>query len=306
MRVTLIHNPDAGSGSPTRADLTSWLAEAGYDVWYRSTATEHLPEPLAEPADLVILAGGDGTVSDLLPQIAGRGVPVAILPLGTANNTALSLGITGTPREIIGRLRDGAPRVLDIASARGPWGTQRFVESGGVGLFAHVLLDAAEEKEDGTAQEGGLDAGNRRGDRMRRVLSRACTVPRRVVADGVDLSGEYLFVGAFNIACIGPRLALAPDADPGDGRLDLLLVPEQDRAALAAYLERVSNGDPGARHGIPTRTCEEVILAWDLTAGHLDDSLWPPPKLATGSGVDRGEVVLTVEAAVQVLGASVS
>ena len=57
------------------------------------------------PADLFIAAGGDGTVAEVIHEAAGTGVPVALLPIGTANNIARSLGIVGDAREIIDRGR---------------------------------------------------------------------------------------------------------------------------------------------------------------------------------------------------------
>ena len=305
MRVTLVHNPDAGSGSPTRSELTAWLSDAGYQVRYQSTRSEDFPGSLVDPGDFVFVAGGDGTVADVVRAVAGRGVPVAILPLGTANNIANSLGIRGPPADIISRLHRDPPRTLDVGSARASWGRERFVESAGVGLFARVLLDAEQEEDIAGHDAGSRDLVNGRGDRMRKVLSRARPVRRRVLADGIDLSDEYLFVAAFNIPFIGPRLALVPDADPGDGRLDLLLVREADRDHLAGYLERVSDG-VDARLAIDARKCEEIVIGWDGRAGHLDDSVWPSHDQSrpamTGLNAD---VVLTLDTnAVPILGAS--
>jgi diacylglycerol kinase (ATP) len=97
-----------------------------------------------------------------------------------------------------------------------------------------------------------------------------------VRASGEDLSGEYLAVEAMNIREIGPRLQLAPHADPGDGLLDLVLVPAERRAELVDYL--ASLGAPGTFPPVITRRVTSVELSWSTADGHVDDSAWPRPR----------------------------
>ena len=289
MRVTLIHNPSAGSGSPSGAELMTWLSDAGYDVTYQSSQTADFARALERPGDLVVAAGGDGTIAKVLRALAGRDVPVAMLPQGTANNVAFSLGIHGTPRDLIASLRTATPRRMDVPSAVAPWGEERFVESAGIGLFASVLDDAERDSNVGTR-----DLVWGRGDRMRRMLSREPAPWRRIDADGTDLSGRCFFVAAFNTPTIGPRVPLAPAADPVDGLLDVLVVRAEDRVALEEYLDAHTDGAPIA---FPLRTvkCRTVRLDWEMDSGHLDDKVWPDAFTpALGGPADRSPVTLTV------------
>jgi YegS/Rv2252/BmrU family lipid kinase len=64
--------------------------------------------------DLVILGGGDGTISGLVDLLVGRDVVLGVLPLGTANSFARTLGIPLDIDGAIGVLRDGAPRRIDL------------------------------------------------------------------------------------------------------------------------------------------------------------------------------------------------
>lgn len=288
MRITLLHNPSAGSGSPTAAELEGWLSEKGHEVFYVSSDDEQ-HALISRPADLVMAAGGDGTAATAMRTLAGRDIPVTILPLGTANNIANTLGIHGSPPELIGKLLSGRPRVFDVPGVSGRWGTHRFLESVGLGLFAAVLRDAQREERAEGIDTGMQDLNNGRGDRMRDALRRLKPVWRQIEADGVDLSGDCFFVAAFNTPSIGPRLALAPDADPGDGFLDLLVITEQERDALARYLAAVDD-DPAARLSVPTRKCRNVILDWDPHDGHLDDQPWPEPS-APAAGAHRHAIV---------------
>src|SRR5688572_33369957 len=122
MRVTLIHNPNAGADQPpSAAELRQLIKDAGHDISYQSSKEDGWKSALKKETDLIAVAGGDGTVARVARRVAGRGVPMAILPLGTANNIANSLGIADISiRKQIAAWED-APRVpFDTAQAKGP------------------------------------------------------------------------------------------------------------------------------------------------------------------------------------------
>lgn len=288
MHVTLIHNPSAGFGSPSRAELEMWLSDAGYAVNYQSSRTPGLTRALEQPGDLVVAAGGDGTVARVLRAVAGRDVPVAIIPIGTANNVATSLGVLGAPRDLMAALRGAPVRPMDVATASGPWGEARFVESAGLGLFASVLDDAARD-----ADMGPLELVWARGDRMRRMLTRESAAWRRIEVDGADRSGDCFFVAAFNTPAIGPQLPLAPAADPSDGLLELLVVRPEDRGPLEEYLDALTD-DTATAFPLQTTACRSVRLEWEIGSGHLDDKLWPDSAPEDSTSTDRNSVTLEI------------
>jgi diacylglycerol kinase family enzyme len=262
MRVMLVHNPTAGSGHPSRAELVEALRNAGHETIYQSSNDPELERALDSDVDLALVAGGDGTVANVALRLAARDLPLAIIPIGTANNIASWLGVKGSAGEIISHLSRGTPRALDIATARGPWGTSLFVESAGVGFFASTL-DGDPNADVATAVE-----------RFEDHLAGATVRPWRVEADGEDLSGEYLQVLVMNIGRIGPRVSLAPNADAGDGRLDLVLIRDEDRITLRRHREerpRLGTASLPCR----SRAVDFVRVGWDPAAGHLDDSPWP-------------------------------
>ena len=90
-RVTLVHNPGAGDEQHSAERVLKELAGAGYDARLRSTREEGLERALEDPGELVIVAGGDGSIKKVAVALAGRDVPMAILPIGTANNIANSV-----------------------------------------------------------------------------------------------------------------------------------------------------------------------------------------------------------------------
>ncbi len=273
MRIALIHNPVAGSGDHSGEALIQRLRAAGHDAIYASTVAESLTSALNDAPDAVVVAGGDGTVAAVARLLAasGRAVPLAMLPMGTANNIARSFGIVDDPEALAAGLSTAERRRFDVGLVRAPWGNSRFVESAGVGLFAAMLRDALNDENAGVTHEPNE---RNRGLRMARVMSKSTARYCEVVADGEDLSGSYLIAMALNVAWIGPALALAPGAHVGDGQLDLLLVRDDDRDALGAYLDSISKGEEQTL-AIATRRVTHVRLGWNASDGHIDDRLWP-------------------------------
>ena len=133
-RITLVQNPGAGAGAAAQRQLLHVLEEAGHVV----TAVEpdhELGKDLAQRADVVIAAGGDGTVLGVARRLVYSKVPLAILPLGTANNLARSVGMANDPDVLLGLLEAPRERLLDIGVATGSWGERYFCESAGVGAW---------------------------------------------------------------------------------------------------------------------------------------------------------------------------
>ena|SRR5436190_3226949 len=99
MQIVLIHNPKAGDRRHSKKELIAALTDLGHQVLYRSTKKHGWKKALEKSSDLVIAAGGDGTVAKIAWRIMNTGIPLTILPLGTANNLARSLGFIARPEE---------------------------------------------------------------------------------------------------------------------------------------------------------------------------------------------------------------
>jgi diacylglycerol kinase family enzyme len=275
MRVTLVHNPEAGSGDHLGSELLARLRDEGHEPVYTTTEAASLSRALDDAPDVVLAAGGDGTVGAVARLMAARTPSplLAILPVGTANNLARSLGVHGTVDDVVRGLDSNMRRRLDVATVRAPWGTVRFVESAGVGLFGAMLRDA-ERDSNADGSSAGRQPPSSRGARLLRILDQSRARHWRIEADGEDVSGTYLLAAAMNTRFVGPTLDLAPDADAGDGRLELLLIREEDREALRDYLVNIDDENK-PRVALPTRRVKRARLEWNATSGHVDDHLWP-------------------------------
>ena len=117
MRVTLLHNKSAGSEDHAEHEIVASMRKAGHEVVDIAGNVDELVATLSKRRpDLVVIAGGDGTVSQASCALAGRNVPLAILPLGTANNTALTLGIEGSVDALVAGWARGTHRRFDLGT----------------------------------------------------------------------------------------------------------------------------------------------------------------------------------------------
>jgi len=274
VRVTLIHNPGAGSQAGGDSDaLNGLLREAGHEVRLCSTKNDW-KRAIAEPADLVAVAGGDGTVARVAKEMSGRGIPIAPLPAGTANNICRTLGLVGRHWEELVRDWPKARRLkLDLGVAEGPWGRRHFVEGVGAGVFAYQLSSkdpqrtAAEHKPPNEKVAHALEL-------LRKRAVDCAPMDLRATLDGKDVSGRYVLFEALNILYVGPSLFLAPDSTPGDGRFDLVLVGEAERDRLVKYLEHWQ--DNRERLAVlPSHPGKHLHIEWNGFDLHIDDELWP-------------------------------
>jgi len=273
VRITLIHNPGAGrQHADDAANLEKLLREHGHEVRYQSAKEDGWKRALKKPADLLVVAGGDGTVAKVTRRMVGRGVPVSVLPSGTANNIARTLGLLERPFEQIVRSWDNPRRVKLIGIAAGPWGERYFVEGVGAGLFASMLATPASKKlkKRKNAVEGALG-------RLKDAAAHCEPLEVNATLDGQDISGRYLLMEALNLPYVGPNLHLAHDSQPGDGQFDVVLVTEAERTRLLYYLEHWQENRERLAM-LPTRRGRLLHIEWTGFPLHIDDKLKPSAK----------------------------
>jgi diacylglycerol kinase family enzyme len=275
MRVTLIHNEGAGSDRQTGAQhLRELIGRAGHTVSLRSIRDRDGANALRDPADLIAVAGGDGTIGRVARQMAPDSTPLAVLPMGTANNIAHTLGIADTPLEaLIDTWPRGQVRELEMGVARGPWGYRRFMEGVGAGLFAWTMPQA--DASDTLASL--TDADSKVTYAMQMLKDRLANCPAvrvRARLDGIDISGDYVLLEAMSTRYIGPHLYLAPHGDPADGQLDVVTVADHERDLLRDYIARWQN-DENVRPALRSHRGRRLTLEWTGFHLHIDDDIWP-------------------------------
>lgn len=157
----LIYNPLAGAldrAGIERIDLAlGALCRAGHRISAvqtkgPGTAIEIARECVAQGADLVLAAGGDGTVNEVANGLIHSEVPFGVLPAGTANMLAFELGLAGPIDAVAREVSDWVPRRICVGLLTAGAGVQRhFLMVAGVGLDAHIVsqVDPALKKTGG-------------------------------------------------------------------------------------------------------------------------------------------------------------
>jgi diacylglycerol kinase (ATP) len=288
MRVLLIHNPKAGDRKHSKKQLMACLTRCGHQAFYQSIKDRGWKEPFKRPVDLVIAAGGDGTVHKTAWRIMNSGIPLSILPLGTANNLAGSLGFAGSVDEILQSLHCGKSRPFDVGAADNASKADYFLEAAGGGLFADYFPAAKANEEKHASLEDELAA------HLSLLRELSLNYPARhwkMSIDGKDISGRYILWGAMNIRSAGPALHLAPKARTDDGRLDFVAVREREREIFIKYVD-AHLARRKARVPLTPHKFRELIIT--PGAMHLDGEQWPKKK-STNSKRPGSTVKITVK-----------
>ena len=141
LRMLVIVNPYATTVSDRLRNLVVYALQGRYEVEAEMTeaqnhATEIGREAVDGGYDIVVAFGGDGTLNEVVNGLAGTGIPVSVLPGGSTNVVARSLGIPNdvvdATEHLLGCADDFQPRPIDLGIANG----RRFVFSCGAGLDA--------------------------------------------------------------------------------------------------------------------------------------------------------------------------
>jgi len=285
----LVHNPTAGLRYPSKDELIALLEDEGFKVKYRSAKRPDLAAKLEKNhGDLIVAAGGDGTiakVAKILLSQPEQGAPMAILPVGTANNIAQSLGIGGTIEELIRRLDKEKPRKLSQGICRAHWGEQNFIEGVGLGSLARATTPKSNGKKDKSTRihDGRVI--------FREAVKQAKPERLYVTVDGERIEDEVILIEILNIRQVGPRLCLAPKADASDDVLDVAYVSTRHRQKLIDWLDALIAGelddDTAGPPPCANVSGKKITIAWDGMELRLDDKFPLMPGQATGTTPEK-------------------
>jgi diacylglycerol kinase (ATP) len=266
MKAVLFHNPKAGKKGYDKAAILAALELAGHSARYVSTKSDELKDELEKAdGDFVIVAGGDGTVAEIISHIGNRKLPIGILPMGTANNIARSLAIAGEPQILVETWRPERIRQLDVGRADGSWGISPFVEAFGIGLLPDMILNA--DKKDKEKGAHNLKKGR---DLLCQLARDAKPLDLTVMIDGKKLDGKWIGAEVLNIPYTGPGLPLAPKADYNDGMLDLICFEEDKADALCDWFQNPADKEPPGF----VRRGKMITFTWRNTAHRVDDEAY--------------------------------
>ena len=261
--VGLVLNPKGRRARRHTELLARMLVEAGgasltvLATTVGSPGAEQAARLLRTGVDLVVVAGGDGTVREVVSALTGSGVPLAILPTGTANLFARNLGLDGRRRaQAVRTALGGRDVALDVGQAwvrtvadparQGPW---PFLVMAVIGRDARTVAATGPRLKDALGWLAYLAAG-------------VAEMLRPALAMEVDLDGHPRKVRTWtvlfgNCPRIPGGIAVFPQARPDDGVLDCLEVPLRGPWEWWAV----------AAHGLLGRPRQVRALAYGRTSG---------------------------------------
>ena len=242
-RAAVVVNPTKLDDSEAfRKSVCRVIDDHGWEkaVWHETTPEDpgrgQAEVAVSAGVDLVIACGGDGTVTACAEGVAGTGVPLAVIPLGTGNLLARNLGVPTGLEEALEVALGGVQRSIDAGRVNG----SLFVVMAGLGLDARMLDSTSEplKKRLGWLAYA-LTAVRHLGDRPMKVTIRADGGRRH------RFRASAVIVG--NVGSLQGGVPLLPDARPDDGVLDVVVLIAGGLAgwlAVAAdiVLRRPANG----------------------------------------------------------------
>lgn len=278
VRIALLVNEASGSGTDADALVAALRAE-GADV--RPLPADRPADAAALAPERLVVAGGDGSIAPAADAAGGLGVPLAVVPSGTANDFARRMGL---PRDAAAAcrlaVRGARTRRIDL----GRLGDLPFVNAASAGLTTEAARRATPLKR--LAGPLAYLAGALRTAATGRPVRCAVACDGREVFAG---DAWQVMVGCTGAFGAGSRLA---EADPSDGLLDVVAIAAGPRVRLARHAYGLRRGrvsdQPGVVHG------RGRVIDLDLPPGepmNVDGDLRPGARRAT---VDPGRVTLVV------------
>lgn len=247
MHVALLANPIARAGISAAERAAERLRAHGIRTTLISggsarESSELLAAALELGVDAVLVAGGDGTVHLAVQQLAHTGIPLGIVPAGTGNDLATTVGLRdmdagGAADAVIA----GRTRTIDLARIERPDGTST--------LYATVLASGFDSKVNDRANRMRWPQGALR-YRIALLIEflRLRAEPYRLELESEDgdtqhVTGDLLIAAVGNGGTYGGGVPICPGADPSDGVLDVTIVRPAGRLhLLLRLLPRVYRG----------------------------------------------------------------
>ncbi|MEZ7125563.1 diacylglycerol kinase family protein [Nonomuraea sp. AD125B] len=287
-RLLAMGNSAAGGDDEATRRAVLGVLGGGADVVFRALERpDDLDRALAEHPDREpVVLGGDGTLHRVVAALLARGElerrPVGLIPVGTGNDLARTLGIPLDPEEAARVVLDGTPRPLDLLVEDPPGENGRAGDaaggSGGIVINAVHVGVGAEASRRATPLKpvlrraayaaGALLAGVRsKGWRLR------VRVDGELVADG---RRRVLMVGVGNGASIGGGTPLAPEARPDDGLADVIVSYAVSPWGRLAYGVLLRLGRHPERDDVATFRGRAVVVEGEPVPANADGELFPP------------------------------
>ncbi|MEP6680734.1 MAG: diacylglycerol kinase family protein [Chloroflexota bacterium] len=266
----ILVNPAAGGGRAARVasglgtPLGRVVMTASREGMQRLAAAS-----VADGYDRVVVVGGDGSVQDVVNGLleAGTSIPLGIVPAGSGNDLARSLGLPRDPRAALEIALGGRLETIDAGRARGSAGQRWFVSAAGVGFDAQVATAlAARPPRARLGSVGYLLTTLAELSRFHNV-SLALRLETREAR--LEVEQVCLFAAVANGPFYGGGMRICPEARMGDGLLDVCLVGDISRMGALREIPGIYRGAHVRNPAVSFFTVTALEIEGDALA-HLD------------------------------------
>jgi YegS/Rv2252/BmrU family lipid kinase len=253
-RALLLINPGARRGDQAGEEAQAILEGYGLDLraltsFEASQVGEIIRREQAGGIDRVIVAGGDGTLNAVLQGLAGTGLPLGILPMGTANNLARTLHIPMALRDAAELAARGPRRVIDLGWVNGHY----FFTTASIGLSVRITEELTPE----TKRRWGALAYA-----VTAVRTAARTHPfhAEIRWPGGTRHTRTIQVVVGNGRYYGSALPVAADASIDDSWLDLYSVEVRHWWELLTLAPSLARGRQGEKRSVEALRAKEFEI----------------------------------------------
>lgn len=279
----LIFNPIAGAvnESPLQLmdvinELQSWnLVPEAYLVESGCDLTPVIQDALDRGIRMFVVSGGDGTIESVAGILVDTEATLGIIPTGTRNNVALSLGIPEDIPTAVSLLRKGRRIKLDVGFATCEGHSRIFLETCSVGLLS-ALFPAADD-----IQHGNLA---RIGDFLATLIAAPLAEIHLLMDSQPELNTLGHVVLVANLPYIGPHFQIPCNSAFNDGLLDVLIFPDQSKLDLLNNIIELAGDRPE-----DPRILSYQVRKVDIRAKPL------MPVMADGFSLGEGLVSIRVQ-----------
>lgn len=250
--VLVVHG--ARADRPDFRHLVSWVREKGHLVevhptWEAGEGTRFAADAAHAGVDVVVAAGGDGTVNEVVNGLDGYDTPLGIIPLGTANDFARQAGIPLDADHAMDVVLQRPPVRVDTLSLNG----RRFLNVSSGGMAAEATAETPSEAKASLGPVAYAITG------MRKL---ADFESRRARFTGLDFEfeGDVLLFTVGNARATGSGTVVAPHASVTDGAFDLCIIESMPRRDFARVVMAMKRGDHLEHERVHYVQLREVVI----------------------------------------------
>lgn len=264
MKAVSVINPRSGKGKAgsMRKPVEQLARQLGADlhvhlVQHPGDGTRFAQQAVAQGAHRVITIGGDGTLNAVAAGLVGTGVPLGIVPMGSGNGYARSLGLPRDPEAALQLAFTGTARQMDVCYLN----DRLFLGTAGIGFDARVAWEFDQTQGRGMWNYAKLIIKHVLGAKPMRTVTKANNLTRE---------DHVLMLVFCNTREFGNGAVISPGSRPDDGLAELRIVTKPPILPMLTAFVRMYTGRIDGSPYITNLATDRATVHQDGTIAHMD------------------------------------